>query len=176
MNEQVVESALFSAGRPLAIEEIKDATGLTVEQIKKALESLMKDYKERETAIEIAKAGNKYAMQVKAEYAQHAVKLAEMEVPKKLLKTLALIAYHQPLKQSELLRMIGPKVYEHVKELHELGLIMARRDERTKILYTTSRFPEYFGIDATNKKDIKKWLERKAGVRIEDVKKSDTYK
>ena len=84
-----------------------------------------------------------------------------MEIPKKLLKTLALIVYHQPIKQSELQNILGPKVYEHVKELHELGLIRTRREGKTKILTTTKRMPEYFGISTTDKEEITKWLIKK---------------
>ena len=84
-----------------------------------------------------------------------------MEIPKKLLKTLALIVYHQPIKQSELQNILGPKVYEHVKELHELGLIRTRREGKTKILTTTKRMPEYFGISTTDKEEIRKWLIKK---------------
>lgn len=171
MNEQgsesrVVEAALFSAGRPLTIHEIKDATGLSENLIMDSLEKLINEYNERDTALEVSKAGEKYVMQVKTGFAKHVVSLAPKEIPDKLLKTLALIGYHQPVKQVDIMRMIGVKVYEHVHELSELGLIHAKKDGRTKILTTTHRFPEYFGIDTTDRKKIKEWLAKKAGVKI----------
>ena len=163
----VVEAALFSAGRPLEKEEIAEATGLGKRDINKALNALMKDYKGRETSLTVAKVGEKYTMALKADYAGHARKLAEMEIPLKTLKTAALIAFHQPLKQSELQDMIGSKVYDHVGVLVELGLIRARAHERTKLLTTTERFSEYFGIDTLDKTEIRKWLAEKTGIELD---------
>lgn len=167
----IIESALFSAGKPLAIKEFQLATNLTEQEIKNAIESLIKEYKKRETSLEITKVGEKYAMQVKAEFTQHATKLAKMEIPKKLLRTLALIAYHQPIKQVELQKMVGSIVYEHVGELHNLGLIRTREEGRTKLLYTTESFAEYFGIDTIKKKEIKEYLAKKVGITIEKKRK-----
>jgi segregation and condensation protein B len=162
---RVVEAALFSAGRPLKIIEIKDATGLSENVIMDSLEKLVNEYNGKGTALEISKVGEKYVMQVKAEFAKHVVSLAQKEIPDRLLKTLALIGYHQPVKQVDLMRMIGAKVYEHVHELDALGLINSKKDGRTKILTTTKRFPEYFGIDTTDRKKIREWLGKKAGVK-----------
>ena len=168
MKTLLVEAALFSSGRPISIKEMKEATSLKESEIKNALEWLMKKYGNRarkdETSLEIAKCGEKYAMQLRARYVEYVKKLAKMEVPEKLLKTLALIAYHQPLEQSRLAKMIGNKAYDHVKELHELGLIRTKKHGRTKLLTTSGAFPEYFGFGTTDKKKIAEYLERKLGL------------
>ncbi len=87
---RMVEAALFSAGRAVSIEEIQDATSLKKEEIRKVLALLIEEFKKRsekeETSLEISKAGEKYVMQLRANYAQYGKKLAKMEVPKKLLK------------------------------------------------------------------------------------------
>lgn len=169
--EYIIESVLFSAGRAVSIEEIVDTTSFTPEQIKKSIKKLIKEYESREGSIEISKAGAKYAMQLRAEYVESAAKLAKPEVPKKLLKTLALIVFHQPIKQSELQNIIGPKVYDHVRELHEFGFIRTRREGRSKVLTTTKRMPEYFGISTTDRDEIRKWLVKK--LKTQSVKKSE---
>jgi segregation and condensation protein B len=165
--ERVVEAALFSAGRPVSVEELADATGLEAELIRTSLRKLIRSSKNRDTALEVARAGSKYAMQLKAEFVPAAAKLAQMDIPRRLLKTLALIAYHQPIKQSDLLNMVGPKIYDHVKDLHKLGLILESPQGQTKILSTSSRFPEYFGIKTTKRDDIKKWLAEKMGIKVD---------
>ena len=164
--ELIIESALFSAGKPLKLEELQDATNINKNQLKKFLKNLINDYKSRETALEIAKVGDKYAMLLKPEYTATTRGLADMEIPYKVLKTAALIAYHQPIKQSELQDMLGSKVYDHVRTLRDLKLISARDSGRTKLLTTTKLFPEYFGIDTTDKSEIKKWLTKKVGVKL----------
>src|SRR5688500_17713538 len=97
--KQVVEAALFSAGKPVSVEEIVSLTFLEPDSVKDALKELAKEYDARETVLEVSKAGAKWAMQVRTMAAEPATKFAPPEIPSKLLKTLALIAYHQPMKQ-----------------------------------------------------------------------------
>lgn len=163
---RIVEAALFSAGKPLSLDEIAENTGIPRPEAKKLVEALRAEYAERPGAFEIAKAGEKWAMQVRAEYASATTKLAPMEVAPKLLKTLALIAYHQPLLQSQLVDMVGAKAYEHVHELYERGLVKRRVHERSFMLLTTETFPEYFGIPAANRDEIKTYLAEKVGIPL----------
>ncbi len=169
--DHVVEAALFSAGRPLSIEEIAERTELARPAVRQAVDRLRKAYAERDSVIEIGKAGEKWAMQVKTVAAEPAAKFAAMEIAPKLLKTLALIAYHQPMKQSELADMIGSKVYDHIPELKGLGLVRTRKDGQTKILATTPQFPEYFGLDAKTPDQIRALMGKLVGIEVEPKKK-----
>ena len=164
-SERVVEAALFSAGRPLKASEIALATGIGAETVRKAIKKLTSEYKDRDTAIEISKVAGKYVMQLKEKYSEPAEMLAKTEIPKQYLKTASLIAYHQPIKQSDLVEMIGPRVYEHVRELQGLGVIKTKRYGATKILTTTKKFVESFGIDARKPEEIKKWLAKRIGAK-----------
>ncbi len=159
--ERVVEAALFSAGRPLRVSEIEEVTGIGKDAIRRALKTLVLEYNKKDTSIEISKVGVKFVMQLKDEFAQPAQMLAKTEIPKQYLKTASLIAYHQPIKQSDLVEMIGGKGYEHVRELSKLGVISTKRYGATKILTTTTKFIESFGIDAKKPEDIKRYLEEK---------------
>lgn len=164
---RIVEAALFSAGKPLLPEEISQATKLDPASVKEALKELQKEYETRETALEVGRAGQKWAMQIRTMFAERAKHLAAMEIPGKVLRTLALIAFHQPLKQSELKSMIGSVVYDHVAELRERGMVTAREDGVTRILTTTDRFLEYFGIDATDREGIKTAIAKKVGITLQ---------
>jgi segregation and condensation protein B len=168
--ENVVEATLFSAGRPLSVEEIVGSTGLAQGPIRRGLKRLEKRYRSKDTCIEVAKVGARYTMQLKTGYGESAIKVAPCEIPRKFIKTLALIAYHQPIKQSELKSMIGDKVYEHVRELVSLGMVHAKRYGPTKILITSKRFPEYFGIGTTTREGIKKWIAEKVGIKVKKSK------
>lgn len=159
-----VEAALFSAGRPLGVDEMAESTDLTKAQVEKALKELVAAYKDRDTALEVGRAGGKWGMQVRAQVSSQAAKFAQMEIPAKTLKTLALIAYHQPVKQSELTDMIGSRVYDHVPELLERGLIRTRAHGQTKIITTTAAFPEYFGLDAQTPEEIRLTMAKLVGI------------
>lgn len=170
--KRLVESVLFSASKPVSINDIKEATGLTQKTINNALEELIQSYndeRKNETSMEIVKAGNKFVMQVKKKYLDQSVMVTKPEMQDYLLKTLALIAFHQPVKQSNLRRMIGPKVYEHVDELSAMRLIYAKKHGTTEMLTTTKLFPEYFGIDTTKSEEIKDMLIKKVAGSLDKI-------
>lgn len=162
----VVEAALFSAGKPLATDELAENTGLDRRKVAGYLKELQKRYDAQNGALEIGRAGEKWSMQVRTAYAEKTTRLAPMEIPLKLLKTLALIAYHQPVLQSDLKDMVGEKVYEHVGLLAELGLVKKRVHERSFLIMTTDAFPEYFGIPAADREGIKHYLAEKVGLQL----------
>ena len=108
--KRIVESVLFSASKPVSIKDIKESTGFSPKIIKKNLSELMNDYsisKKNDTSMEIVKAGDKYTMQLKKNYVDATIKISKPEINEDILKTLSLIAFHQPLKQSKLRRMAG---------------------------------------------------------------------
>ena len=80
------------------------------------------------------------------------------ELPPKLLKAAALIAYHQPMPQSRLVELLGQRAYDHIRELAQAGLIGRRRDGNTRRLTTTRRFSEMFGCPHTDRKKVKAWF------------------
>lgn len=171
--KRLVETVLFSASKPVSINEIKEATGLTPNKIKKTLEELIEDYnikRKNETSMEVIKAGDKFTMQVKKKYVDQSVMIAKPEIESNLLKTLTLIAFHQPLKQSNLRRMIGTKAYEHVDELAAMKLIYAKKYGTTEMLTTTKLFPEYFGIDSTNPEEIRDFLIKKVARNVNKLR------
>ncbi len=162
----LVEGMLFSAGHAMQVVEIEQATGLARREVLRQLRRLASEYRRRNTAMEVSKAGSKWTMQLKVELTPQARSVAPPEIPARLLKTLALIAYHQPMRQSDLQEMVGPKVYDQVRELVELGLVVAQPRASTKSLTTTQRFLEYFGIPSTRRDHIKRFLAERMGITL----------
>jgi len=157
--EVAVEAVLFSAGKPLKASEISDATGLAQTEVRKAIKKLMASYDDRNSAIQIARTGLNYSMQLRKEAASYSMQFAEKDLPDKTLKTAAIIAYNQPILQSELARLKGSDVYEDVKTLRQAGLVTGKKKGQTWLLSTTTKFSEKFGIGSTKKEEIKRWLE-----------------
>ncbi len=166
-HDLVVEAALFSAGRPMPIEELTEQTGLTQHQVTDALLELREAYKGRRTALDIVKSGQKWALALRAEYAEQTRHIVPPEVPRHVVRTLALIAYHQPILQSDLKDLVGSKVYEHVGHLVDAGMIYKTPDGLTYRLSTTSDFPEYFGIPEDEPERIRTFLAEKVGIEPE---------
>ncbi len=155
---RIVESVLFSS-KPLKISEIAGTTQLTDSEVRGAVKKLAREYRERDSAIEIVKIGPKYSMQLRKEFTECARPFAEKEVPEEVLKTAAMIAYQQPVLQSRLAKVLGSDVYRDVEKLRSMGLVKAKKRGQTLQLTTTQRFAEYFGIEGSTREDIKKWME-----------------
>ncbi|TLZ55071.1 MAG: SMC-Scp complex subunit ScpB [Methanobacteriota archaeon] len=162
----IVEAALFSAGRPVSVEELAQTTGVEPGKVREHLKTLASDYGSRSSAVEVAAVGGKWTMQIRMEYTDRARAFAPPEIERDLLKTAALVAYHQPLLQSDLGDMIGSKVYEHVQALAALNLINKRPSGRSFELTTTRYFVEFFGIKAADREGIRRLLAEKAGVKF----------
>jgi segregation and condensation protein B len=162
--DRVVESLLFSAGKPLSVEEIQETTQLSPKHVTDAIDHLMQSYnidRKDDTSLEIVKAGNKFIMQVKKTFTDKSMMVAKPEIRTDLLKTLALIAFHQPVKQSNLRHMIGERIYGDVDQLMSMHLIHSEPHGATELLTTTRLFPEYFGIDSTKPEEIREFLAKK---------------
>ena len=156
-----VEAALFSSSGPISVTTIAERTGQTEEEVGVAIIALTAEYEERGSAIRIVRLGNDYRMQLSEEYSSVAGDFAQVELPKGVMKTLVIIAYNQPIMQSELSRKLGARVYDDVPKLREMGLLSARTAGQSIELSTTKRFSEYFGIGSTKKEDIRAWIEKR---------------
>jgi segregation and condensation protein B len=155
---RVIEAVLFSS-KPLKVSDISSTTQLSDPVIRAAMKKLAKEYRDRGSVIEIVKIGPKYSMQLRKEFTECTRPFTEKEVPDEVLKTAAMIAYHQPVLQSVLAKVLGTEVYKDVGSLRSLGLVKAKKRGQTLQLTTTQRFAEYFGIEGSTRDDIKKWME-----------------
>ena len=164
----IVEAALYSAGKALTVDELCRVTGFDEATVKEHLRALAREYKKRESALEVAQIGTRWTMQIRQEYTERARPFAPPEIDRDLLKTAALIAYHQPILQSDLYDMIGEKVYEHTKTLEGLKLIMRKPSGRSLELTTTRYFAEFFGLRTTNREGIRKIMAERAGITYKE--------
>ena len=145
-----LESALYSAGRPLTIEELIKATGTESRQKTIAvLESIIKKMKNMFKAIEIVTLPDgSYVFQLKPEYSSSVRKYASKPLlSRATLKTLSYVALEQPISSKQLLEVRGSGVYVQLKELRQLNFIEHQNIGRLKIYSTTEKFQKYFGID-----------------------------
>ena len=144
-----IESALYSAGRPLSIEDLIRASGTESRPKTLALlDSIMKKTKNAFKSIEIIilPDGN-YVFQLKPEYSSSVRRYASKPILSKATqKTLSYIAFEQPVSSKQLVEIRGSGVYVHLKELRQLDFIENQNIGRIKIYSTTEKFQKYFGI------------------------------
>jgi len=160
-----VEAVLFASGKPLAVKEIADALGLDdYRPVQRAVRTLEQTYGNRQSALEVRRVGDRYALQLQEKFVPVVHSVTPVEMTARTLRALTLIAYHQPILQSHLVRMIGDVAYEEVQHLRGIGLVRTEPKGSTLELTTTRRFAEYFGIASTKPEEIRRFLEQKLGV------------
>ena len=159
-----IEAALYSSGRALDAEQLAKAAGISSKKRAmdeaKAIQSRMKSML---SAIEVVEyPGQRYAMQLKAEYTNVARKFATKPLlSKAALRTLSFIAYFQPISSADLALRRGSQAYDHLKDLEEVGFLVWERKGRSRLYRTTTEFSEYFGL-SVDPQTLKHQLERRA--------------
>lgn len=156
-----VEAALYAAGRPLNIEEIAHVAGTASERkaatIAREVARIVNSSLQAVEVIEYS--GPRFAMQLKAQYTQTARKFATRPLlSRAALRTLSYIAFFQPISSADLVLRRSSTVYQHLKELEEVGFVVGEKRGRSRAYKTTGRFAEYFGL-STDLPSMKRQLE-----------------
>ena len=101
----VIEAALFASGRTLSPNELADLSGLSQERALSLADDLAAEYASRGSGIEIKSIGEGYSMQVRFGLAGRVLSFAPKEIEAPLIRTLAIIAYKQPILRQEIERL-----------------------------------------------------------------------
>jgi segregation and condensation protein B len=154
--KKLVEAALFMSPSAMDIETLSKSCNRSISETRLSLNELIQEYRERETALEIRDEPTGFRMAVKPSLEDRVSHLAAApEMHKGIMKTLAYIAYKQPLKQTQVIKFRNNKAYEHIKVLLEKGFIRKEPEGNSYIIYTTKKFYEYFG-KTKSEKSVKK--------------------
>lgn len=145
-----LEVALYSAGRPVSLDELMKASGSGSKEITlRTVRDLVQRTRGTFKALEISELQHEtFVFQVKPSYTPLVRRFAQQPIiPNSALKTLSYIAYEQPITSKRLVQIRGSQVYSHLKELRAHSFIEYENLGRTKIYRTTRKFQEYFGIN-----------------------------
>jgi len=145
-----LESALYSAGRPLTLEALIKASGTESRQkTTSTLDSIITKMTNVFKAIEVViLPDGSYVFQLKPEYSSSIRKYASKPLLSRATqKTLSYIALEQPISSKQLLEVRGSGVYAQLKELRQLNFIEHQSVGRLRIYSTTEKFQKYFGIE-----------------------------
>ncbi len=152
---QLIEAALFSANRPLTVEELQtiDAEA-TLADVRTALDLLREHYDFDQHAVGLVELAGGYQILTRPHFAQ-AIEQAHFaqRTPRltgAALETLAIIAYRQPVGRAEIEEIRGVAAGGVLRALQERGMIeVVGRSEQLgrPLLYgTTALFLELLGL------------------------------
>jgi len=147
--EKILEAALFMSPKPLTLDELNSiAQNQSRLETKAMMAELINFYSSRKSALEVVELPVGYQMRVKEDYEDYVSHFAQNTMFNRgVMKTLAFIAYKQPISQSVVVKYRNNKAYDHLKLLFDEGMIKKESKGRTFVLTTTSKFIEYFGKD-----------------------------
>jgi segregation and condensation protein B len=146
-----IEAVLFATGDKVIIDEIRRLVrapdNLVVES---ALKELSEEYDKRDAPLKIMNEATFWKITVREKYIDIVRRIVtRTELSKTMIETLALIAWKNPAKQSEIVDMRTNKAYQHINELIETGFVTRVKKGRTFLLKLTEKFFDYFDIEGT---------------------------
>lgn len=148
-----IEAALYSAGRPLSLDDLIRASGTnSKEKTQRMVNDLAEKTRATFRAIQIAQLEDgTYVFQIKSEYTPLVRKFAQHPLlTSAALKSLSYIAYEQPVTSKRLVQIRGSQIYSHIKVLEQLQFVEHENLGRLKMYRTTPKFQSYFGITDLN--------------------------
>jgi len=143
-----IEAILYLKGKPLSLSEIAEYAACDRATVEEGIIELIDEYAHRDSALEVVETPDGYSLQLRSDFHDLVQTLIPVELGVGALRTLAAIALHNPILQSDLINLRGSGAYQHVPELVELGLVKKRRDSdsRSYSLQVTPQFHQYFQI------------------------------
>ena len=152
---QLIEAALYSAARPLTVEELQTLDpDANLADVRQGLDQLRELYDFNQHSVEVVELGGGFQIVTRPQFAA-ALERAQFTIrtPKitgAAMETLAVIAYRQPVGRAEIEEIRGVNAAGVLRTLQERGLIevVGRGDELGRpLLYgTTSLFLETLGL------------------------------
>jgi len=146
----LAEAALFLTPQPLTRRALaKILGGVALAYVDQLLEDLKSRFDDSSRGIELHIEDGRAMFRVKVVYVNQVAHLApQQDIPRPVLRTLAVIAYNHPMTQADLIKVRGNKGYGHVQELIERHLITAEEHGRTLLLSITKDFLRHFGLSS----------------------------
>lgn len=157
-----VEALLFASGKFMSEENLSLIIGADPKDIRKAIKKLQDEYGERDHSLMIVEENKSWKINVREAYLNLVRKIvADTELQKSVLETLAVIAWKSPVLQSEVVKIRGNKSYEHVAQLEEMGFLAREKEGRSFSLKVTEKFFDYFDVEGDkNMKALLKEVKR----------------
>ena len=143
---RVLEAALFLANKPMSHKQLQDLLAVPRDR----LDALLGDLAQivpKESSFELAVNEHGAALQLKPHYLHRVAKLSkEVELSKKSMRILALVAKKKELLQSDLKHFFKGEIYAYVTELKMAGYLESKKHGNTRKLKPTTKFFESFQV------------------------------
>ncbi len=157
---------LYASADPLPKERLRTLLQLSEKSLREALREA--DMLLREMPFQLHEDAQGYRLILRQAYADIAQLVnPEADLSRQAVDVLALIAYTQPVMQSQLTRVLG-NVYDTLRTLEERGFIKRERKGRSYEIRLDTAFYRYFEIPHGEEKDLLQRLAAERGISLPD--------
>jgi len=142
---KILEACLFMSPDPIGILKLVRILGLKKQEVLKYLKELKEHYEKLDNSLKIIYNEDTAYMTIKDEFVDCVKKIDVVpQFTKPQMKILGLVAAKGEIKQSEIVRIVGNRSYDYLKELEDLELIKREKNGHTKIVKKGKKFDIYF--------------------------------
>lgn len=142
-----LEAALFASGRKMSVDELARLCRTTAAIVQQQLQELKAEYENKDSSLLLMDESDTWKLTVREQYAPVVQKIvAETELTRTMIETLAVIAWKAPVLQSNVIRIRTNKAYDHISALEKSGFITRERHGRSQMIKLTERFYKYFDV------------------------------
>jgi chromosome segregation and condensation protein ScpB len=161
-----IEALLFDSGKPIKesdlvsyFKKFDDFKEIDKNKVRWALRKIRNGLEENKSVIQLLNPTKDFwSYQLNSNLPDEIIeKIADflpIQLEYESAKLLTEIAYRQPVKSSELSKLMEKSVISELKVLEEEGLISLEKEKQTYICTTTDKFAELYGFD-TNLRSLK---------------------
>jgi segregation and condensation protein B len=148
-----LEAILFASEGVVSRQKLQRALTLNERQLDALIDDLKNHYKKNDSSLRVFRTSTHVSLGVQDNYLPFIKNFIEAEFSGAVLKTLAMIAFKSPVKQSTIIQSRGNKSYGHINELVASNLVEAEQHGNTRMLRLTPKFFKYFNITEKDFKD-----------------------
>ena len=142
-----LEAVLFAAGRKMTVDELARLCRTTPVPVQQQLQELKAEYENKDSSLLLMDESDGWKLTVREQYAPVVQKIvAETELTRTMIETLAVIAWKAPVLQSNVIRIRTNKAYDHIAALEKSGFISREKRGRSQMIKLTDRFFKYFDV------------------------------
>lgn len=144
-HKRLIEAAIFMSASPLDMGSISKIAGVSsLGYLKGTLLELRDEYEGR--GFHLVERPQGWSFEVDGRFTEKVSSLTPYaDLTDGAKRTLSLIAYKEPVPQSEVVKVQGSQCYSYIKDLSERGLVRVEKQGRSKVLSLTKEFERYFG-------------------------------
>lgn len=144
--EEKVEAILYASENPLSVSDLATVLGENKDDVMKALRRLIRDYRKRETSLDIVRTGIRYKMQLKNEFSDLVTPVSKREISNLELRILGFVAANSQCIRGDVIQHFGERARSPLEGLVHRKFLSSRKYRNTELYAVTREFYRYFNI------------------------------